>query len=393
VAERLILHIGPRKTGTTYLQRVLQQLSPSLATQGVLYPVDFRGKEDYNHVGAVNDLTFAEETRRPERWSDKAGDDWSALVSAVQAFEGTVILSAEMIGGLRPPAAQRLITGLGVKDVDVVITVRDLGRIFPSSWQQHVRNTHTQDYKAYLERRTRERGSAAPIQMQEVWDSEREQTFWRSYAYGALVRRWQRLVPPDRVSVVTLPPQGSSSTLLWERFRAALALEVLPEIAPKLPPYIANIGSTEPEALLLHAMNVEAKRRGWSRRTTNELQQRLLATGLLDRPDRGRPLLLPRRFLPRAQKWARIDIDDMLTTGVRIYGDPADLLVPDSAASVGKPDAAAAAAAGAYATIHALEEEADLIRRRNARQARVTLPGRILRRLIRVVERPTTPSA
>ncbi|MFM9135672.1 MAG: hypothetical protein ACKOT0_09645, partial [bacterium] len=183
------------------------------------------------------------------------------------------------------------------------------------------------------------------------------------------------------------------STLLWERFRAALDLDVLPEIAPQLPPYVANIGSTEPEALLLHAMNVEAKRRGWSRRTTNELQQRLLATGLLDRPDRGRPLLLPRRFLARAQKWARTDIDDMLTTGVTIHGDPADLFVPDSAASEGKPDAAAAAAAGAYATIHALEEQADLIRRRNARQARVTLPGRVLRRLIRIVERPQPPSA
>lgn len=135
MAARLILHIGPRKTGTTYLQRVLQQLSPGLATQGVLYPVDFRGKEDYNHVGAVNDLTFAEETRRPERWSDKAGDDWNALVKAVSEFDGTVILSAEMIGGLRPPAAERLLSGLGVGNVDVVITMRDLGRIFPSSWQ------------------------------------------------------------------------------------------------------------------------------------------------------------------------------------------------------------------------------------------------------------------
>ena len=53
MADRLIVHIGPRKTGTTYLQRVLQQLSPSLKAQGVLYPTDYRGQEDYNHVGAV----------------------------------------------------------------------------------------------------------------------------------------------------------------------------------------------------------------------------------------------------------------------------------------------------------------------------------------------------
>ena len=388
VADRLILHIGPRKTGTTYLQRVLQQLSASLAAQGVLYPTDYRGQDDYNHVGAVNDLTHAEESRRPERWSDKLGDDWGSLVKVVRSWDGTVVLSAEMIGGLRPAAARQLLDGLGVPATDVVITMRDLGRIFPSSWQQHIRNTHTQDYKAYLGRRARERGTLPPAEMQQSWDEERHQTFWRSYAYGALVRRWQSLAGADRVTVVTLPPAGSSSTLLWDRFRAALDIAALPEVAPALPPFVANIGSTEPEALLLHAMNAEAKRRGWSRRTTNELQQRLLATGLLDRPDRGRPLLLPRKFLPQARAWADTDIADLLTTGVTVHGSVEDLRVLDSSASEGKPDASAAAAAGAYAAVHALEQEAELIKRRNARQARVTLPGRVLRRMIRMVEPP-----
>jgi len=380
VARRLVLHIGPRKTGTTFLQRVLQQLAPDLSSQGVLYPTHYRGEEDYNHVGAVTDLTHNEETRESNRWTGRDGSDWQGLEDQVRAFDGDVILSAEMIGGLRPPAAQRMLDLLDAREVDVVITMRDLGRIFPSSWQQHVRNTHTEPYRSYIRRRAEQRGSLPPSQMQEAWDTERNQTFWRSYAYGALVRRWQSLVGADRVRVVTLPPAGAPSNLLWERFRSAVDISVLPQQAPRLKAFIANIGSTEAEAMLLHAMNVEAKRQGWNRKTTNELQQQLLSSGFLDRPDRGRPLLLPHKFLAQVQDWARIDIDDIGTTDVTVDGDLDDLIVPDTAAARGRVDPDQVAAAGAFATIHAMTERAQAIVRRNRREAAVTLPGRLLRR-------------
>ena len=380
MARRLVLHIGPRKTGTTFLQRVLQQLAPELRQQGVLYPTHYRGEEDYNHVGAVTDLTHNEETRESNRWTGRDGSDWQGLEDQVRAFDGDVILSAEMIGGLRPAAAQRMLDLLDAREVDVIITMRDLGRIFPSSWQQHVRNTHTEPYRSYIRRRAEQRGTLPPTQMQEAWDTERNQTFWRSYAYGALVRRWQSLVGADRVRVVTLPPSGAPSNLLWERFRTAVNVTALPEQAPRLQAFVANIGSTEAEAMLLHAMNVEAKRQGWNRKTTNELQQQLLSSGFLDRPDRGRPLLLPHKFLSQVQEWARIDIDDIRTTDVTVDGDLDDLTVPDTAAARGRVDPDQVAAAGAFATIHAMTEHAQAIVRRNRREAAVSLPGRLLRR-------------
>jgi hypothetical protein len=381
VAERLIVHIGPRKTGTTYLQRVLQQLAPGLKPQGVLYPTDYRGQDDYNHVGAVSDLTHNEESKETNRWTGKDGSGWTGLAEAIAAWDGTAIISAEMIGGLRPPAARRMLDGLTASEVDVVITMRDLGRILPSSWQQHVRNTHTQSYRRYLERRSVERGTEPPAQMQAEWDTERHQTFWRSYAYGALVRRWQGLVGADRVSVVTLPPAGSPSNLLWDRFRAALAVDALPETAPKLPAFIANIGSTRAEAVFLHALNVEAKRRGWNRKTANELQQNLLSSGFLERPDRGGPLLLPRSYLGRVRGWVDADTADMATTGVVVHGDVEDLRVLDSSASHGRVPSDQIAAAGAYATANAMAREAEEIRRRNAREGVLTLPGRLARRI------------
>ena len=372
MANRLIVHIGPRKTGTTYLQRVLQQLSPSLKAKGVLYPTDYRGQEDYNHVGAVSDLTHNEESKESNRWTGKDGSGWTGLASTVAAWDGTAIISAEMIGGLRPAAAKRMLEGLSASTVDIVITMRDLGRILPSSWQQHVRNTHTQSYRRYLERRASERGAE--------WDAERHQTFWRSYAYGALVRRWQELVGGDHVSVVTLPPAGSPSNLLWDRFRAALAVDALPETAPKLPAFIANIGSTRSEAVFLHALNVEAKRRGWNRKTANELQQQLLSSGFLERPDRGGPLLLPRSYLGTVREWVDVDIADMATTDVVVHGNVEDLRVLDSAASHGRVPSDQIAAAGAFATANAMAREAAEIRRRNTREGALSLPGRLARR-------------
>jgi hypothetical protein len=374
------MHIGPRKTGTTYLQRVLQLLAPTLAQQGVLYPTDYRGQDDYNHVGAVTDLTHNDESKETNRWTGKDGAAWSGLASAIESWDGTAIISAEMIGGLRPPAAQRLLDVLSYREISVVITVRDLGRILPSSWQQHVRNTHTQAYNRYLMRRERERGQLPPTQMQAEWDTERHHTFWRSYAYGALVRRWKTLVGPANVSVVTLPPAGSPSTLLWERFRQALDVAALPDVAPALPAFIANVGSTRPEAYFLHALNVEAKRRGWNRKTTNDLQQRLLSTGFLERPDRGDPLLLPERYLPRVRGWAQVDIDDLQTTGVTVHGDVGDLVVLDSSASQGQVSAEYVATAGAFATANAMEYEAELIRQRSS-GGFASLPGRLVRRI------------
>ena len=100
-------------------------------------------------VRAISDLTHNEESKESNRWTGKDGSGWTGLASAIGSWDGTAIISAEMIGGLRPPAARRMLDGLSAPTIDVVITMRDLGRILPSSWQQHVRNTHTQPQRLY----------------------------------------------------------------------------------------------------------------------------------------------------------------------------------------------------------------------------------------------------
>jgi len=377
MTQRLIVHIGPRKTGTTYLQRVLQQLSPGLADAGVLYSTDFRGGNDYNHVSAVTDVTFATEAKVNGRWTSRDGSAWIGLQQAVASWDGTAIVSAEMLGGLRPNAAAAFLEGLPAQRVDVIITMRDLARILPSSWQQHVRNTHTEDYRHYLRRRGRQRGKVPPIERQPVWDTKRNLTFWRSYAYGALVRRWASLVGLDHVRVVTLPPAGSHSSALWERFIAAVDVAELPATAPTLENFIANIGSTAEEAAFLHAFNVEAASRGWNRHRTNAEQQRLLSAGFLDREDRGQPLRLPADFVDIVRDWADADRTDLQSTQVTIFGDLSDLEIPANTPIMGELDPDKVAAAGAFALLENLEKPGRRVRSRKGGQRRAPRPVRM----------------
>ena len=81
------------------------------------------------------------------------------------------------------------------------------------------------------------------------------------------------------------------------------------------------------------------------------------------------------------RSWADADIADMTTTGVSVYGDVDDLRIQDSSASHGRVTTDEVASAGAFATANAMAYEAELIKRRNARDAAISLPGRLARRI------------
>ena len=393
MTDRLIVHIGPRKTGTTYVQRVLQMLAPELMTSGILYPTEFRGRSDYNHVSAVTDVTHEAETRPGGRWVGRGTDAWEGLRSQVAAWDGTTILSAEMLGGLRSTSARTFLDGLDARQIDVVITMRDLARIIPSSWQQHVRNTHRESYLKYIERREEERGQGTPQTREKEWDEVRHHKFWRSYSYGALVRRWAALVGIEHIRVVALPAPGGDSSLLWTRFVDALAIPEIPRDAPTLPRFISNVGSTAEEAAFLHAFNIEAGRRGWNRSQIKEHQQRLLSSGFLDRPHRGSTLALPTEYIPLVRSWADEDRQDLAGTGVPLWGEIDDLAIPESTRGTPPLDPEALAGAGAYALVDRLDRKAKSRKRsgdRNPLSPVRDLAGRARRR-IAGASQPATP--
>ncbi len=357
MAKRLLLHIGTQKSGTTYLQRVLARLSGSLKREDVLYPVRLHGRREvYNHEAAAYGLLGT--ASFPWVPADKARAQegaWEGLVRKVARWEGTAIVSGEAFSVVTAEAARRLVEALGVEDTRIIITARDLGRVLPSSWQQHIRNGRSTTFPTYLSQQAERRGAGTLEECARRWDSDPDQTFWRAYAIGSLVGRWAPL--GTSVTVVGVPRRGGSPDELWHRFAAALDLGgALPETPPAIDDLAANVGLTEPEVLVLAAVNREGDRVRADDRQMRQLRGRIIREAFVTRPDRGTPVRMPRAWHDRVAAWAHEDVTALASTPARLIGDQADLLVdPEATVSDGPdPDEVARASAAAVACLAGL---------------------------------------
>lgn len=343
MAARVVLHIGPRKTATTYIQRILQSLVVSGQLDPSTYPITTRDRTDHNHVPGLIDL--AREAGaiglQDDAWRDQDGSDAQALLDAVSGAAGDVILSAEAMSVLPAEGARRVIDALAPATVDVIITARHIGRVLPSSWQQHMRNGNYESYSDYLDLRVEERQSR-------VYESELKRGFWRAYRYADLASRW-RDAAAHSVSLVTVPVSGAPE-VVWRRFIAAAGVDGLPEDPPAIPDDRANVSLTGPETFAIYGFNLAARAAGQGRRDVRAVHRALIRRGWLDRPDRGDRLGLPSRMQALAAQWAREDAQALESAGVAVFGDLADLSVElDEADGVPSADDVARASGAALA--------------------------------------------
>jgi hypothetical protein len=135
---RIVLHIGPHKTGTTYLQARLHENREALRAVGVDY---WSGGLE----GATAHHKIAEVTR--------SGDE-AALASLLQplgnAPQDVVILSSENFDLLRAPGLGRLKAALPAgRAVEVVYFARDATELLLSNWQEHAKHGGVLGFHAY----------------------------------------------------------------------------------------------------------------------------------------------------------------------------------------------------------------------------------------------------
>ncbi len=191
MAERVLLHVGLMKSGTTFIQGRLNANRERLAEQGVLFP----GPSWARHARAVSDLIGSKHAEEGA---------WASLVEELRAHPGTAIVSMEYLGPISAERIRQVRDDLAGSPVHAVVTVRDLGRSVPAMWQETLKNRQSWGWSEYL------------AALQDGGDAGRR--FWRQQAADRVVGRWAEVLGPEHVSVVTVPPPGAPGELLWERF-------------------------------------------------------------------------------------------------------------------------------------------------------------------------------
>lgn len=228
--KKVFLHIGAPKTGTTYLQQVLDRNREAMKEAGVLYP---RIHLDAHHT-AVWDLRGTFEDVPGGR---KMTGHWDELVRQTLDWEGqTVVVSSEMFVFSDAEEARRILGSFGDCEMHVVYGARDLLRQIPAVWQEQVKNRRVTPYQDFLD---------------DVLGKRRKplsQHFWTAQDAPAVLERWGQGLEPARVHVLTAPPTGSGPDLLWRRFAGIVGLdgEDYPSEAPAVN---VSLGVTSAEVL------------------------------------------------------------------------------------------------------------------------------------------------
>jgi hypothetical protein len=376
VAERIVVHIGTMKSGTTYLQNVLRSFDEPMREAGWLYPATWElPNEVPSHeraLGGLGDAIIpwvggeAQVVRRPA---------WQRLEAAAGSWPGPVLLSAEALAAMDAQKIAVLLDALPADRFRIVATARDLGRVLPSSWQQHVRNGRSDSFPAYL--------AAIRDARRGVGETSSAIGFWRSYDLPAVVERW-RADPRVEDVVIATVPRGNPTAELWLRFREAAGLPAsIPAEPPELPPLLSHVGATAPESLVVEAFVRRLEQEGVSVAERAARARHLLIRALFRRPDRGSPLRLPASWAEEIAGWASADVEALNAMGLRVVGSLDDLLVVDRGVEgpIATPEEVAEAAAIAILRQPTTRPAGRTSRRRN-RQPR-SRPRRFLARLSR----------
>ncbi len=293
------LHVGPVKTGSTYLQKLLWTNRHLLAQQGVLLPCE-HDNEMWFATNDIQDGAFIH-FDLPE-----AEGAWRRVRDRALAFNGKSILSHEVLGLSTDEHVAKIAASLHPNKLHVIVMARGLAAILPSVWQEKVKMVDPD--VAWPQFFEEQRQSGAP------WTDA-----------SLIVNRWLKHVPAERIHVVTVPSRRADRNMLLRRFADVIGVDVTEWQDARA---AANESLDVVQSELIRRLN----------QVTSAFldihAQRRLHTAVL-------PLMGPgdpdhRRRLPTtARHWVEVEttrrINSLRESGVVIHGTLDDLTAPDDA--------------------------------------------------------------
>lgn len=300
----VFVHIGEAKTGTTYLQNLLDSNRAALRADGLLYP-DCGGS---GHVLATLDLRHTTFKGSPD---PNIAGSWKRLVTTVRAWDGPALISCELLAPAARPHIRRLMKSLDFAEVHVVFTVRDLARQLPAAWQERIKNRGQEPFADWL-KAVHEPG-AAPTSAGRL--------FWGLHNVENILAKWSENLPPERMHVITVPASGGDPTLLWKRFAQVVGLDA---DRYRQPDRSVNSSLGAAEVSVVRRVNIELGGDAFPWPHYDRLMKWYLSPQLAKR--RGIPIELPEAEFEWAAARSQQAAKAIADAGYDVVGDLGELI-------------------------------------------------------------------
>ena len=307
----MILHVGTPKSGTTFLQRAMWHHHAALKEQGFrcvgnrqkdafLAAIDVRGSHEFWGYSEAH-----------------ISGRWSAVCRQAREYDGTTIISHEVLAGANRQQIRTALEPLAGIDIHIVVTARDLGRQAVAHWQEEVKLGATYSFAEFEE--TQLRADTGPGPGPD--DGGIRPHFWYAQDFADCLDRWAGRMGEGRAHLVPLPRPDVPPEELWVRFASAAG--IVPSIIDTDHHAPANPSLGVAEIALLRAVNAELGDR-LDRRTYLQLVKRDYAEATLARRPGPRPRTpydLGELFEEKTARWlSQVESQDVV-----IHGDPGDL--------------------------------------------------------------------
>ena len=297
MAKRVVLHIGAMKSGTSFIQNVLNRNRAVLQEHGIRFACD-----RWRHqVQAVHELI---DYGGPDQPPFPPDGFWCRMVEEINEWPGTSIVSMEFLAPRQRAKIDTVMAAFPDTDIQVVLTARDLARSLPSMWIESMQNRGVKTWDEFLDTVRN--------------DDDGEKTgkwFWRNQRFALISERWSEAVGRDHFTLVTVPPKGAPPSVLWDRFASVAGIpDGLCDLDVR-----SNPGLDAASAMVLRVLNERLAADGFNRQDYERVVKGVLAKqGMVRRGREAVPLAVDERWVRRRSKR---ELKHLRALDLRVVGD------------------------------------------------------------------------
>jgi hypothetical protein len=300
VPERVFLHIGPHKSGSTYLQSRLWANRTALRDSGIHLP----GDGQIDHFRAGLDLRGL-----PGRGAQPPPvGSWDRLIAEVRAIDArTVLVTDERLAAASSPHAARALRSLAPHDVHVIYAVREFSALLPSEWQERIKLAMDTPFETWLESVATRGGPS----------------FWRAHCIGNVFARWN--VARDHVHLLIVPTAAGDRNELWRRF--ASIIDAPTELPNESVRGNRSLGVVESETVRRVYLRLDRPR---PPARIEQVMKAVVSHQVLLPREHATTIRLPESCRPWIDHQTQRRREFLVSSGCRVVGDPNELDVDPS---------------------------------------------------------------